>query len=157
DYAFVITVFVYKELRLVDVPKVLLQAASMSSMLLYIITNAVLFSFLMTHEQIPQAMAAWIIDKNFSIWMFLLVVNVILLAAGNVMDPSSIVVIMALILHPLATKRGIHPVPLGVLMIVNSEVGLCHPPVGLNLYIPSSIATMEIREIRTAVLRCLFT
>jgi len=88
-YAFFITVFVYKELRLVDVPKVLLQAASMSSMLLYIITNAVLFSFLMTHEQIPQAMAAWIIDKNLSVWMFLLVVNVILLAAGNVMDPSS--------------------------------------------------------------------
>src|SRR4029077_3612481 len=84
-YAFFITVFVYKELRLVDVPKVLLQAASMSSMLLYIITNAVLFSFLMTHEQISQAMAAWIIDKNFSIWIFLLVVNVILLAAGNVM------------------------------------------------------------------------
>ena len=83
-YAFFITVFVYKELRLTDVPKVLLQAASMSSMLLYIITNAVLFSFLMTHEQIPQEMAAWIIDKNFSIWMFLLVVNVILLLAGNV-------------------------------------------------------------------------
>ena len=68
----------------------LLQAASMSSMLLYIITNAVLFSFLMTHEQIPQEMAAWIIDKNFGVWTFLLVVNVILLAAGNVMDPSSI-------------------------------------------------------------------
>ena len=64
-YAFFITVFVYKELKLTEVPKVLLQAASMSSMLLYIITNAVLFSFLMTHEQIPQEMAAWIIDKNF--------------------------------------------------------------------------------------------
>jgi C4-dicarboxylate transporter, DctM subunit len=151
-YAFFITVFVYKELRLVDVPKVLLQAASMSSMLLYIITNAVLFSFLMTHEQIPQAMAAWIVDKNFSIWMFLLVVNVILLMAGNVMDPSSIVLIMAPILHPLATKLGINPVHLGVLMIVNTEVGLCHPPVGLNLYIASSIAKMGIGEVTIAVL-----
>src|SRR5205807_2183800 len=83
-------------------------AASLSSMLLYIITNAVLFSFLMTHEQIPQTMAAWIIDKNFSIWMFLLVVNVILLLAGNVMDPSSILLIMAPILYPLATKLGVH-------------------------------------------------
>jgi C4-dicarboxylate transporter, DctM subunit len=151
-YAFFITVFIYKELRLVDVPKVLLQAASMSSMLLYIITNAVLFSFLMTHEQIPQAMAAWIVDKNFSIWMFLLVVNVILLMAGNVMDPSSIVLIMAPILHPLATKLGINPVHLGVLMIVNTEVGLCHPPVGLNLYIASSIAKMGIGEVTIAVL-----
>jgi C4-dicarboxylate transporter DctM subunit len=151
-YAFVITVFVYRELRLVDVPKVLLQAASMSSMLLYIITNAVLFSFLMTHEQIPQAMAAWIIDKNFSVWVFLLVVNVILLAAGNVMDPSSILLIMAPILYPLATKLGVNPVHLGVLMIVNTEVGLCHPPVGLNLYIASSIAKMGISEITIAVL-----
>jgi len=151
-YAFFITVFIYKELKLVEVPKVLLQAASMSSMLLYIITNAVLFSFLMTHEQIPQAMAAWIIDKNFSIWMFLLVVNVILLLAGNVMDPSSILLIMAPILYPLATKLGVNPVHLGVLMIVNTEVGLCHPPVGLNLYIASSIAKMGISEITISVL-----
>jgi len=151
-YAFVITVFVYKELKLVDVPKVLLQAANMSAMLLYIITNAVLFSFLMTHEQIPQAMAAWIIDKNLSVWMFLLVVNLILLAAGNVMDPSSILLIMAPILYPLATRLGIHPVHLGVLMIVNTEIGLCHPPVGLNLYITSSIAKMGISEVTIAVL-----
>jgi C4-dicarboxylate transporter DctM subunit len=151
-YAFVITVFVYKELKLTEVPKVLLQAASMSSMLLYIITNAVLFSFLMTHEQIPQEMAAWIIDKNFGVWTFLLVVNVILLAAGNVMDPSSILLIMAPILYPLATKLGINPVHLGVLMIVNTEVGLCHPPVGLNLYIASGIVKMGISEITVAVL-----
>jgi len=151
-YAFFITVFVYKELKLVEVPKVLLQAASMSSMLLYIITNAVLFRSWMTHEQIPQEMAAWIIDKNFGVWTFLLVVNVILLAAGNVMDPSSILLIMAPILYPLATKLGINPVHLGVLMIVNTEVGLCHPPVGLNLYIASGIAKMGISEITVAVL-----
>src|SRR6202140_2390181 len=151
-YAFFITVFVYKELKLRDVPQVLLNAANLSAMLLYIITNAVLFSFLMTHEQIPQEMAAWILDKHFSIWMFLLVVNVILLLAGNVMDPSSILLIMAPILFPLATKLGIHPVHLGVLMIANTEVGLCHPPVGLNLYIASSIAKMGISEITIAVL-----
>ncbi|MBR1222197.1 TRAP transporter large permease subunit [Bradyrhizobium sp. U87765 SZCCT0131] len=151
-YAFFITVFVYKELRLKDVPKVLLQAASMSSMLLYIITNAVLFSFLMTHEQIPQEMAAWIVQQKFSLWMFLLVVNIVLLIAGNVMDPSSILLIMAPILYPLATKIGVNPVHLGILMIVNTEVGLCHPPVGLNLYIASSIAKMGISEITVAVL-----
>jgi C4-dicarboxylate transporter DctM subunit len=151
-YAFFITVFVYKELKILEVPAVLLQAASMSSMLLYIITNAVLFSFLMTHEQIPQEMAAWILGKNFSPWAFLLVVNVILLAAGNVMDPSSIILIMAPILYPLSTKIGIDPVHLGILMIVNTEVGLCHPPVGLNLYIASGIAKMGISEVTVAVL-----
>src|ERR1700749_3028805 len=151
-YPLFLTVVVYKEMKIPEGPAVLLQAASMSSMLLYIITNAVLFSFLMTHEQIPQEMAAWIIDKNFGIWTFLLVVNGILLPAGNVMDPSSILLIMAPILYPLATKLGVNPVHLGVLMIVNTEVGLCHPPVGLNLYIASGIAKMGISEITVAVL-----
>jgi C4-dicarboxylate transporter DctM subunit len=150
-YSFVITVFVYRELKLSEVPKVLLQAANLSSMLLYIITNAVLFSFLMTHEQIPQAMAAWIIEQHFSVWLFLLVVNVILLLAGNVMDPSSILLIMAPILFPLAINLGVNPIHLGILMVVNMEVGLCHPPVGLNLYVGSGIAKMGISEITVAV------
>ncbi len=151
-YSFFITVFVYGELKLTEVPKVLLNAANMSAMLLYIITNAVLFSFLMTHEQIPQAMAAWIVEKHFSLWMFLLVVNIILLLAGNVMDPSSILLIMAPILFPLAVQLGINPIHLGILMAVNMEVGLCHPPVGLNLYVGSGIARMGISEITIAVL-----
>jgi C4-dicarboxylate transporter DctM subunit len=124
----------------------------MSAMLLYIITNAVLFSFLMTHEQIPQEMAAWILDKHFSLWVFLLVVNVVLLLAGNVMDPSSILLIMAPILFPLATNIGVNPIHLGILMAVNMEVGLCHPPVGLNLYVASGIAKMGISEVTVAVL-----
>ena len=84
-YSFAISVFVYKDMKITHVPAILRNAAAMSSMLLYIITNAVLFSFLMTSEQIPQEMAAWIIDKNFSIVGFLLVVNIILLLAGNVL------------------------------------------------------------------------
>src|SRR6202142_1197244 len=151
-YAFFITVFVYRDLKLSEVPRVLLNAANMSAMLLYIITNAVLFSFLMTHEQIPQAMAAWILDQHFSVWAFLLVVNIILLMAGNVMDPSSILLIMAPILFPLAVQLGINPIHLGILMAVNMEVGLCHPPVGLNLYVGSGIAKMGISEMTIAVL-----
>jgi C4-dicarboxylate transporter DctM subunit len=155
-YSFVITVFVYKELKLSEVPKVLLNAANLSAMLLYIITNAVLFSFLMTHEQIPQAMAAWIVEQHFSVWVFLFVVNIILLLAGNVMDPSSILLIMAPILFPLAVNLGVNPIHLGILMVVNMEVGLCHPPVGLNLYVGSGIARMGISEITIAVLPWLF-
>jgi len=156
-YAFVIAVFVYKDLPLRRVPKVLLDAANLSAMLLYIITNAVLFSFLMTSEQIPQAMAAWIVAKEFSPWVFLLVVNVVLLAAGNVMEPSSILLIMAPILFPLALRLGIDPVHFGILMAVNMEVGLCHPPVGLNLYVASGIAKMGISELTVAVLPWLCT
>jgi len=156
-YAFTIAVFVYKDLPLRRVPKVLLDAANLSAMLLYIVTNAVLFSFLMTHENIPQAMAAWMIGQHFGPWAFLLVVNILLLAAGNVMEPSSILLIMAPILFPIITKLGIDPVHFGILMAVNMEVGLCHPPVGLNLYVASGIAKMGISELTVAVLPWLIT
>ncbi len=156
-YAFFVAVFVYKDLKLRQVPKVLLDSASMSAMLLYIITNAVLFSFLMTSENIPQAMAGWIMDKGFGIVTFLLVVNILLLLAGNVMEPSSIVLIMAPILFPVATKLGIDPVHFGIMMVVNMEVGMCHPPVGLNLYVASGITKMGITELTVAVMPWLIT
>ncbi len=156
-YAFFVAVFVYKDMPLSRVPKVLLDSASMSAMLLYIITNAVLFSFLMTSEQIPQNMAAWILDQNMGVWVFLLVVNIILLAAGNFMEPSSIVLIMAPILFPVAMKLGIDPVHFGILIIVNMEVGMCHPPVGLNLYVASGITKMGITELTVAVWPWLLT
>lgn len=156
-YAFVVAVFVYRDLPLKRVFRVLLDSAAMSAMLLYIITNAVLFSFLMTSEQIPQAMAQWIIDKGFGVASFLLVVNVLLLLAGNVMEPSSIVLIMAPILFPVAQKLGIDPVHFGILIVVNMEVGMCHPPVGLNLYVASGIAKMGISELTVAVLPWLLT
>jgi C4-dicarboxylate transporter DctM subunit len=149
-YAFVVAVFVYRDMKLTDVPKVLLASANMSAMILYIITNAVLFSFLMTSEQIPQSMTAWIKGSGIGWVEFLLVVNVLLLLAGNVMEPSSIVLITAPILFPIAVGLGIHPVHLGILMTVNMEVGLCHPPVGLNLYVASGIARMGITELTIA-------
>ena len=156
-YAFFSAVFVYKDMGLKQVPKVLLDSASMSAMLLYIITNAVLFSFLMTSENIPQAMAGWIMDKGFGVVSFLLVVNILLLLAGNVMEPSSIVLIMAPILFPVAMTLGIDPVHFGIIMVVNMEVGMCHPPVGLNLYVASGITKMGISELTVAVMPWLLT
>ncbi len=156
-YAFFIAVFVYKELKFADVPAVLLKAASMSAMILYIITNAAVFSWLLTSEQIPQSMAEWMTAQGFGIVAFLLVTNIVLLAAGNFMDPAAIVLIMAPILFPMAARLGVHPVHLGILMAVNMEVGLCHPPVGLNLYVASSITKMGITELTVAVLPWLGT
>jgi C4-dicarboxylate transporter, DctM subunit len=150
-YAFVIAVFVYKDVPFSKVPKVLLDSAAMSAMLLYIITNAVLFSFLMTHEQIPQIMADWILGHHLGVVPFLLVTNILLLLAGNVMEPSSIILILAPILFPVAMKLGINPIHFGVLITVNMEVGMCHPPVGLNLYVASGITKMGISELTVAV------
>ena len=156
-YAFFVAVFVYKDMSLAQVPKVLLDSANMSAMLLYIITNAVMFSYLMTSEQIPQELAAWMLDKGLGVVAFLLFVNIILLLAGNVMEPSSIVLIMAPILFPVAMKLGIDPVHFGIIMVVNMEVGMCHPPVGLNLYVASGITKMGITELTIAVWPWLLT
>lgn len=150
-YAFFVAVFVYKDMGLKQIPKVLLDSANMSAMLLYIITNAVLFSFLMTNENIPQLLAEWLLDKGLGPIAFLLAVNVLLLIAGNFMEPSSIVLIMAPILFPVAVKLGIDPVHFGILIVVNMEVGMCHPPVGLNLYVASGITKMGITELTIAV------
>ncbi|MBK7745583.1 MAG: TRAP transporter large permease subunit [Betaproteobacteria bacterium] len=149
-YAFFVSVYVYKDLTLKQVPKVLLDSANLSAMILYIITNAVLFSFLLTSEQIPQSLAAWINDMGLSPWMFLMVVNILLLIAGNFMEPSSILLITAPILFPVAMKLGIDPIHLGILMTVNMEIGMITPPVGLNLYVASGIANMGLTEVTKA-------
>jgi C4-dicarboxylate transporter DctM subunit len=156
-YSFFISVFVYKALKIKDVPQVLLKAANTSAMLLYIVTNAVLFSFVLSNENIPSALADWIAAQDLGWVGFLFVVNILLLMAGNFMEPSSIILIMAPILAPAAKKLGIDLVHFGIVIDVNMEVGLCHPPVGLNLYVASMIARMRITDLAVAVLPWLLT
>lgn len=156
-YAFVIAVWVYKDIKLRDVPRVLLSSAAMSAMLLYIITNAVMFAFILTSEQIPQHMSSWIADLGLGKIGFLLIVNIMLLLIGMVMEPSAIVLIMAPILYPVAVKLGIDPVHFGIMMVVNMEIGLCTPPVGLNLYVGSAISRLGLTEVSKATLPWLFT
>ncbi|MBV8699268.1 MAG: TRAP transporter large permease subunit, partial [Bradyrhizobium sp.] len=156
-YSFFISVFVYKALDLKDVPRVLLRAANTSAMLLYIVTNAVLFSFVLSNENIPAALADWITAQDLGWVGFLLLVNVLLLLAGNFMEPTSIILIMAPILAPAAKRLGIDPVHFGIVIDVNMEVGLCHPPVGLNLYVASMIAGMRITDLAVSVLPWLLT
>jgi len=156
-YSFIVSVFIYKAMPIRNTGKVLLQSANMSAMLLYIITNAALFSFILTNENIPNALADWILAKDLGWVGFLLLANVLLLIAGNFMDPSSVILIMAPILYPAAMVLGINPVHLGILIDVNMEVGLCHPPVGLNLYVASGISRVGITQLTKAVIPWLVT
>jgi len=156
-YAFVIAIFVYKDMQLKDVPKVLVSSANMSAMLLYIITNAALFSFLMSYQHVPEEMAGWMLSQGLGQVGFLLMANILLLAAGNFMEPSSIILILAPILFPIAIKLGIDPIHFGIIMTVNMEIGMCHPPVGLNLYVASGITKMGITELTVAVWPWLLT
>ena len=156
-YAFFVAVYVYKDLTLAEVPKVLLASANMSAMLLYIITNAVLFSFLLTYENIPTAIADWMVETGLGMLGFLFMVNIFLLLAGNFMEPSSIILISAPILFPVAMKLGVDPIHFGVMITVNMEIGMLTPPVGLNLYVASGIAKMGLTETTISVTPWLVT
>ncbi|HLA30514.1 MAG TPA: C4-dicarboxylate TRAP transporter large permease protein DctM [Pseudomonas sp.] len=148
-YAGGVALFVYKDMRLRECPKVLLESGKLSIMLMFIIANAMLFAHVLTTEQIPQTITAWVIEMGLQPWQFLLVVNLVLLVAGAFMEPSAIILILAPILFPIAVQLGIDPIHLGIIMVVNMEIGLITPPVGLNLFVTSAVTGMPL----TAVVR----
>lgn len=131
--------FTNKEIR-----GVVLEAAKVSMMLLFIIANAMLFAHVLTTERIPHTIAETIIMWGLPAWGFLIIMNLLLLAAGNFMEPSAILLIMAPILFPIATQLGIDPIHLGIIMVVNMEIGLLTPPVGLNLFVTAGITGRSI-------------
>ncbi len=146
-YAFFIAVFVYRDIGMRHVPRVLIDAAKVTVMLMFIIANALLFAHVLTTERIPQVIAEQIVSMNMPPWAFLVVVNILLLIAGNFMEPTGIILILAPILFPIATRLGIDPVHLGIIMVVNMEIGMITPPVGLNLFVTAGITGMSILQV----------
>jgi len=151
-YAFLIAVFVYRDIGFSKVPEVLVEASKVTVMLMFIIANALLFAHVLTTERIPQAIAEQIIAWGMPGWGFLIVVNILLLAAGAFMEPTGIILILAPILFPIATQLGIDPVHLGIIMVVNLEIGMVTPPIGLNLFVTAGITRMSIGEVVRAAL-----
>lgn len=122
-----------------EIRHVVRDGAKVSIMLLFIIANAMLFAHVLTTERIPHIIAEAIVGLGLPAWGFLIIVNILLLAAGNFMEPSAILLIMAPILFPIATQLGIDPIHLGIIMVVNMEIGMLTPPVGLNLFVTAGI------------------
>jgi C4-dicarboxylate transporter DctM subunit len=151
-YAFFIAVFVYRDIGLKQVPHVLLEAGKVTVMLMFIVANALLFAHVLTTERIPQQIAETIIGWGMPDWQFLIVVNVLLLIAGMFMEPTGIILILAPILFPIATQLGIDPVHLGIIMVVNLEIGMITPPIGLNLFVTAGITRMSIMQVVRAAL-----
>ena len=135
-----------------DVHRVMMDASRVSIMLLFIIGNAMLFAHVLTTERIPHHLAAMIVGWGLPSWGFLVVVNILLLMAGNFMEPSAIILIMAPILFPIALKLGIDPIHLGVIMVVNMEIGMITPPVGLNLFVTAGITGHNLTWVLRAAL-----
>jgi len=151
-YAFIIAVFVYRDIGMKDVPHVLLEAGKVTVMLMFIVANALLFAHVLTTERIPQAIAETIVGWGMPAWQFLIVVNILLLIAGMFMEPTGIILILAPILFPIAMQLGIDPVHLGIIMVVNLEIGMVTPPVGLNLFVTAGITRMSIGQVVRAAL-----
>lgn len=135
-----------------DTHKVFRDASKVSIMLLFIIGNAMLFAHVLTTERIPHHLAEIITGWGLPAWGFLIVVNILLLMAGNFMEPSAILLIMAPILFPIAVQLGIDPIHLGVIMVVNMEIGMITPPVGLNLFVTAGITGHNITWVLRAAL-----
>jgi len=151
-YALFVAVYVHRDIRWEELPKVFVESARITAMLMFIIANAYLFAFVLTIEQIPQLASQTIINMDLPPWAFLLVVNILLLIAGNFMEPSSVILILAPIVFPIAMSLGIDPVHLGIIMVVNLEIGMVTPPVGLNLFVTAGVARMPIEQVIMAAL-----
>lgn len=151
-YAFIISVFVYKDLKLKDLYTVCLDAAITTAMIFLIIGCAVVFAHFLTSERIPHSIAEFLIQKQMTWWMFLIVVNVLLFVMGQFMEPSSVVMIMTPLLLPIAVSLGIDPIHFGIIMVVNMELGMITPPVGLNLFVASSLTGLSLKDVVISVL-----
>jgi C4-dicarboxylate transporter DctM subunit len=146
-YSLFVGLFIYKDLKLRDIPQVFVRSAVMMAMILFIITNAMLFAFILTTEGIPAAIAAFIIKHAVTPWVFLLFVNILLYFVGDFMEPSAAILILAPLFLPIVLRLNIDPIHFGIIMTVNMEIGMITPPVGLNLFVASGISGLSLWDV----------
>ncbi len=149
-YSAFVALFVHRDMSFKQVPHVMLESAKMIAMVMFIIACAMIFAHVLTEENIPQELSQAVLDREPTPWGFLLMVNVILWFAGDFMEPSAILLILAPLFHPIAVGLGIDPIHLGIIMTTNMEVGMITPPVGLNLYVAAGIAHMRLEDVTKA-------
>jgi C4-dicarboxylate transporter, DctM subunit len=172
-YAFIIANFVYRDMGPLkegrpglvrylqgfvtvmwhpDTKKTLYEAGKLTIMLMFIIANALVLKHVLTEERIPQMITEAMLGAGFGPIMFLVVVNILLLIGGQFMEPSGLLVIVAPLVFPIAMQLGIDPIHLGIIMVVNMEIGMITPPVGLNLFVTAGVAQMSVTNVVKAAL-----
>jgi len=151
-WALFVSLFIYKDIKFRDLGDVFFESAKTSGMILFIIANASVFAYFLTLENIPDMLTQLVINMHLNKVMFLIAVNIILLIAGNFMEPSSIIMIMVPLLLPIAKTLGVDPIHFGVIITINMELGMLTPPVGLNLFVASGITGEPIKEVVKSVI-----
>ena len=149
-WAFVVSVFIYKDIKITQIWGTALESAKTTAMIMFIIANAMLFAHFLTIENIPQGITNALIEANVDKYMFLLMVNILLILAGSFMEPSAIIMIMVPLLLPVAIALGIDPIHFGIVITINMELGMVSPPVGLNLFVTSGLTGMSIKDVIVA-------
>ena len=135
-----------------ETKQVVLDATKTTVMLMFIIANALIFAHVLASERIPQTITEWMLSSGFNWFTFLIAVNILLLIGGQFMEPSGLLLIVAPVVFPIAMELGIDPIHLGIIMVVNMEIGMITPPIGLNLFVTSGITGMSLTQVVKAAL-----
>ncbi len=151
-WAFFISVFIYKDIRLKEFLHIALESVKTTSLIMFIIANAMLFAHFLTIENIPQMITQILIENEVGMISFLIFVNILLIIAGAFMEPSAIIMIMVPLLLPVAVALGIDPIHFGIMITINMELGMVSPPIGLNLFVTSSLTKMSMKDVVIATL-----
>lgn len=151
-YSLIVTLFIYREMSFKELVDVFVRSARMSAMIMFIIANAILFTFVLSLERIPSEVANLFIQADLSKWVFLFLVNILFLIVGCLMDSIGAILILAPILYPVATELGVDPVHFGIIIIMNFEIGAITPPVGINLFVASGISRLSALRIAKAAI-----
>ena len=152
DYALIVGFFIYKELKIKDLPSIFTRAAVTSSLVMFIIANASVFGWVLAFEQIPQAITEGFIALTANPVVLLLIINLLLLIIGTFIETASALIIFVPLLVPLIPHLGIDPIQFGVLMVLNLAIGMLTPPMGICLIVSCSIAGITMERVSRAVL-----
>ena len=151
-WAFFVSIFIYKDMKFSDLPKVFTTSAKTSASIMFIIANAMIFAHFLTLENVPQNITNVLVDWNVGVITFLIIVNILLILAGNFMEPSAIILIMVPLLLPVAVSLGVDPIHFGIIVTINMELGMISPPVGLNLFVTSGITGESLKSVVVSAL-----
>ncbi|WP_180994437.1 TRAP transporter large permease [Bacillus sp. Marseille-P3661] len=155
-YGLIVSIFIYKEIKIKDIKPVLVETVQLTSMIFMIIAAAIIFGLYLTNNQIPQAIASWIIDSNFNKWMFLAMVNILLFILGTFLEGVAIILITMPLFFPILGQLGINPIHFAVIIVVNLELAMITPPVGLNLFVVSGVAKEKLENVIKAIVPYIF-
>jgi C4-dicarboxylate transporter DctM subunit len=151
-YAALVTAFIFRELGWSDILEAAVATVMFTGQILIIVACAGVFAWLLTVNQVPASVTAWLQSLNVSAWMLLLAINILLLAVGCFLDPLSAILLLSPLLVPIVKSVGINTVHFGIVVTVNLAIGLFHPPFGINIFVAQSVLGLKLETIYRGII-----